>query len=61
MGKNQQTHNYIMLIFFNTLHKLNQYEYFNNFFSYRPRINAGEQTLPGHTTPLPGLHLCGGK
>ena len=27
--------------------------------SYGPRVEAGKQTLPGHTTPLKGLLLCG--
>ncbi len=29
--------------------------------AYGPRVEAGKQTLPGHTTPLDGLLLCGGK
>lgn len=27
--------------------------------AYGPRVEAGKQTLPGHKTPLEGLHLCG--
>lgn len=27
--------------------------------AYGPRVEAGKQTLPGHTTPLDGLLLCG--
>lgn len=27
--------------------------------AYGPRVEAGKHTLPGHTTPLEGLHLCG--
>mmetsp|Transcript_62918 Transcript_62918/g.153184 ORF Transcript_62918/g.153184 Transcript_62918/m.153184 type:complete len:614 (+) Transcript_62918:37-1878(+) len=27
--------------------------------AYGPRVEAGEQTLPGHKTPLEGLYLCG--
>jgi len=26
---------------------------------FRPRVEAGKHTLPGHKTPLDGLHLCG--
>jgi phytoene dehydrogenase-like protein len=30
-----------------------------SFGTYGPRVEAGKHTLPGHKTPLPGLHLTG--